>query len=162
MLVASLLTLGSPDQMTGGHLYHCRVSELAPAHGAHLDLVSLPALPFPRPMAFGRRLLRRVRGGDIVVVDCIAAAYLAPWHPAPTLVAMLHQPPGHIDHGPVRRPVHAWLDGPRLGGVQAPAGPHRGGAAGAGRRPALGPPGARPAPRTPRRAAERRQLGACP
>ena len=110
MLVASLLTLGSPHQVTGGYLYHRRVAELAPAHGAHLDLVSLPALPFPLPMAFGRRLLRRVRGSDVVVVDSIAAAYLAPWRPAPTLVAMLHQPPGGIDHGPVRRPVQAWLD----------------------------------------------------
>jgi glycosyltransferase involved in cell wall biosynthesis len=110
MLVASLLTLGSPDQLTGGYLYHRRVSDLAPAHGARLDLVSLPDLPFPLPAALGPRLLRRVRGSDVVVVDSIAAAYLAPWRPGPPLVAVLHQPPGGIDHGPLRRSLQAALD----------------------------------------------------
>lgn len=110
MLAASLLTLGSPDQLTGGYLYHRRLAELAPAHGARIDLVPLPALPFPLPAAFGRGLLRRVRDRDVVVVDSIAAAYLAPWPVGPPLVAILHQPPGGIDHGRVRRPVQAALD----------------------------------------------------
>jgi glycosyltransferase involved in cell wall biosynthesis len=110
MLVASLLTLGSPEQLTGGYLYHRRVAELAPAHGARLDLMPLPALPFPLPAVFGRRVLRRVRDSDVVVVDSIAAAYLAPWPAGPPLVAMLHQPPGGIDHGPFRRPLQAMLD----------------------------------------------------
>jgi glycosyltransferase involved in cell wall biosynthesis len=59
---------------------------------------------------FGRRVLRRVRDSDVVVVDSIAAAYLAPWSAAPPLVAMVHQPPGGIDHGPVRRSLQAALD----------------------------------------------------
>jgi glycosyltransferase involved in cell wall biosynthesis len=110
MLVASLVTLGSPEQLTGGYLYHRRVSDLAPAHGARLDLVSLPDRPFPLPVAFAPRLLRRVRGSEVVVVDSIAAAYLAPWRAGPPLVAMLHQPPGGIDHGPLRRSFQAALD----------------------------------------------------
>jgi glycosyltransferase involved in cell wall biosynthesis len=110
MLVVSLLTLGPPEQLTGGYLYHRRVSELAPAHGARLDLVPLPGLPFPLPTAFGRRVLRRAQDSDVVVVDSIAAAYLAPWHAGPPLVAMLHQPPGGIDQGRFRRPLQAVLD----------------------------------------------------
>jgi glycosyltransferase involved in cell wall biosynthesis len=110
MLVASLLTLGPPEQLTGGYLYHRRVADLAPAHGARVDLVSLPALPFPLPAAFGQRVLRRARDSDVVVVDSIAAAYLAPWSAAPPLVAMVHQPPGGIDHGPLRRSLQAALD----------------------------------------------------
>ena len=110
MLAVSLLTLGSPDQLTGGYLYHLRLSELAPRHGARIDLVSLPALPFPLPMAFGRRLGRLRREADVLVVDSIAAAYVAPWRPGPPVAAVLHQPPGGIDHGPLRRPVQAALD----------------------------------------------------
>jgi len=110
MLVASLLTLGSPDQLTGGYLYHRRLAELAPRHGARLDLVPLPALPFPLPAAAAGRVLRRVAGSDVVVVDSIAAAFLAPWRVGPPLVGSLHQPPGGIDHGPARRRVQAALD----------------------------------------------------
>ena len=110
MLLASLLTLGSPHQLTGGYLYHLRLAELAPRHGARIDLVSLPALPFPLPAAFGRRPLRRAASGDVVVVDSIAAAYVAPWRPGPPVVAVLHQPPGGIDHGPVRRRAQAAMD----------------------------------------------------
>jgi glycosyltransferase involved in cell wall biosynthesis len=110
MLLASLVTLGSPHQLTGGYLYHLRLAELAPRHGARIDLVSVPALPFPLPAAFGRRPLRRAAAGDVVVVDSIAAAYVAPWRPAPPVVAVLHQPPGGIDHGRVRRRAQAAMD----------------------------------------------------
>jgi glycosyltransferase involved in cell wall biosynthesis len=51
----------------------------------------------------------------VVVLDSIAAAFLGPWlaatpSVAPPLVGSLHQPPGGIDHGPVRRTVQAPLD----------------------------------------------------
>jgi glycosyltransferase involved in cell wall biosynthesis len=110
MLVVCLLTLGSPEQLTGGYLYHHRLSELAPRHGARIQLVSLPRLPFPLPTAFGRRIDRLRRASDVLVVDSIVAAYVAPWKPGPPIAAILHQPPGGIDHGPLRRLTQAALD----------------------------------------------------
>jgi glycosyltransferase involved in cell wall biosynthesis len=120
MLAVSLVTLGSPEQLTGGYLYHRRMAELAPDHGAHLDLVGLPALTSPLPAACAGRVLRRAAPADVVVVDSIAAAYLAPrcafrrppvvaGRPRP-LAAILHQPPGGIDHGWPRRWAQAALD----------------------------------------------------
>src|SRR5690606_9056005 len=45
-----------------------------------------------------------------LLVDSIVAAYVAPWRPEPPVAAVLHQPPGGIDHGPLRRRVQAGLD----------------------------------------------------
>ena len=43
MLVVSLVTLGSPEQLTGGYLYHRRMAEAAPDHDV-LRRVRLGAL----------------------------------------------------------------------------------------------------------------------
>jgi len=120
MLAVSLVTLGSPEQLTGGYLYHRRMAELAPRHDAHLDLLGVPALPFPLPAAVAGRVVGRAARADVLVVDSIAAAFVAPWRlsrrvppgsrPSRALAAMLHQPPGGIDHGWPRRPVQAALD----------------------------------------------------
>jgi glycosyltransferase involved in cell wall biosynthesis len=120
MLAVSLVTLGSPEQLTGGYLYHRRMAELAPRHGAHVDLIAVPALPFPLPAARAGRVLGRAAQADVLVVDSIAAAFVAPWHlfrrpptasrPSRPLAAILHQPPGGIDHGWVRRSAQAALD----------------------------------------------------
>jgi hypothetical protein len=126
MLSVSLVTLGSPEQLTGGYLYHRRMAELAPRYGARLELLAVPALPFPLPAAPARGVLRGAARADVLVVDSIAAAFVAPWCvfrrlPAASttsrqsrqsrpLAAMLHQPPGGIDHGWPRRPVQAALD----------------------------------------------------
>jgi glycosyltransferase involved in cell wall biosynthesis len=123
MLSVSLVTLGSPEQLTGGYLYHRRMAELAPQHDAHLELLAVPALPFVIPTAAAGRVLRRGARADVLVIDSIAAAFVAPWRMLerlPTassqsrrcrpLAAMLHQPPGGIDHGWPRRPVQAALD----------------------------------------------------
>src|SRR5215210_2278368 len=40
MLIVSLVTLGSPDQLTGGYLYHRRMADDAAAHDARIDFVS--------------------------------------------------------------------------------------------------------------------------
>ncbi len=113
-LSVSLITLGDPDTLTGGYLYHRRLAELAPRHAAQLVFASFPAWPFPFPALYGPRLLRilSAQRPDVVVVDSIAAAYLTPWMAAvrTPAVAMLHQPPGGIDHGPVQRCVQAALD----------------------------------------------------
>jgi glycosyltransferase involved in cell wall biosynthesis len=120
MLAVSLLTLGSPEQLTGGYLYHRRMAELAPRHDAHVDIIAVPALPFPLPAAAAGRVLRRAAQADVLVVDSIAAAFVAPWRlfrrpptasrPSRPVAAILHQPPGGIDHGWARRSVQAALD----------------------------------------------------
>ena len=111
-----MITLGDPDQLTGGYLYHRRMAEAASAHDARLRFVSFPALPFPLPAAragvvFGQACSA---GTDVVVLDSIAAAFLAPLlvlrRAAVPLVAILHQPPGGIDHSLPRARVQAGLD----------------------------------------------------
>ena len=106
--------MGDPDTLTGGYLYHRRLAELAPRHNARLVFASLPVKPFPFPVLYGPRLLRALSAQrpDVVVLDSIAAAFFAPWTAAvrvPVLV-MAHQPPGGIDHGPVRRYVQTVMD----------------------------------------------------
>ncbi len=118
-LSVSLVTLGDPNTLTGGYLYHRRLAELAPRYGARLVFASFPAWPFPFPLLRAPRLPRvlAAQGADVVVLDSIAAAFLAPRMTkvrAP-VVAMLHQPPGGIDHGPVRRHAQAVLDRRRTG-----------------------------------------------
>jgi len=121
-LVVALLTLGDPGRLTGGYLYHVRMAEMAPAHGARLEFVSFPEHPFPLAALDAPAALRRARrlGARALVLDSIVAAFAAPWlalrplagfKPAPTpLVGMLHQPPGGIDHGPLRTALQARLD----------------------------------------------------
>jgi glycosyltransferase involved in cell wall biosynthesis len=110
MLTICLITLGDPATLTGGYRYHRRMAELAARNDARLTFASLPArLPFRH----GRRVLRAAAGADITAVDSIAAAYLAPWialRRPQRLIAIVHQPPGGIDHTPPRRWVQAWLD----------------------------------------------------
>jgi glycosyltransferase involved in cell wall biosynthesis len=103
MLNVSLVTLGSPDQLTGGYLYHRRMADAAAAHSARVEFV---------PAKLTRNALRS--DADIILVDSIAAAVVAPWlprrrHDRP-LAAILHQPPGGIDHGIARRLAQARLD----------------------------------------------------
>jgi glycosyltransferase involved in cell wall biosynthesis len=109
----SLLTLGDPDTPTGGYLYHRRMAEAAPRHGAAISFVSFPVRPFPFAMLAGRSLMDEAGGADVVVLDSIAACFTAPWlrrlRNIP-VVAMLHQPPGGIDHGGLRRLTTARLD----------------------------------------------------
>src|SRR5829696_5114867 len=98
MLRVALLTRGSPTQVTGGHLYHRRMAEAAPRHGAVIDFVSVHAYrdPLSRP-------------ADVVLVDSIAAWSVAPWvlsgRGRPPLAAVLHQPPGGVGQGRLRTAV---------------------------------------------------------
>lgn len=116
MLSALLITLGDPNTLTGGYLFHRRLAERAARHDARLDFVSVPVRPFPLAVLDGRGIVERLRGStaEVVVLDSIAAAYIGPWlwmaEPRPPYIGMLHQPPGGIDYGPPRRPVQAVLD----------------------------------------------------
>jgi glycosyltransferase involved in cell wall biosynthesis len=112
ILTVSLVTLGDPGRLTGGYRYHRRMAELAPACGATVGFVSFPDRPFPLPVLAGPAVLGRARA-DVLVLDSIAAAFLGPWLPRrrrTPMVGSLHQPPGGIDHGPVRRALQAPLD----------------------------------------------------
>jgi glycosyltransferase involved in cell wall biosynthesis len=109
MLTVCLITLGDPATLTGGYRYHRRMADLAGRNDARLVFVSLP---LRRPGLYGYRALRAARA-DVVLVDSIAAAFLAPWillWRPPRLAAVVHQPPGGIDHSAPRKWVQARLD----------------------------------------------------
>lgn len=114
--MVALATLGDPGRLTGGYLYHRRLAEAAPRHGARIVFASFSDRPFPLAALEAPRVVRaaRQRGARALVLDSIAAAYMAPWllrpRPALPLIGMLHQPPGGIDHGPLRARLQAPLD----------------------------------------------------
>ena len=113
--LAVLVTLGDPRQLTGGYLYHRRLAALAPAHGWRLVFASVPEGPFPLPALAARQVVRHAlrHRPRAVIVDSIAAAYLAPALrdlAAVPLLGSLHQSPGGIDHGPLRTALQARLD----------------------------------------------------
>jgi glycosyltransferase involved in cell wall biosynthesis len=97
----TLLTVGDPNRVTGGYLFHRRLAERASDHGAVLRFVSIPDLPLPWATAAGPAwlLARATRSADVFVLDSIAASAAAPWlgRVRAPVVGMLHQPPGGID-----------------------------------------------------------------
>lgn len=115
-LSISLITLGDPGRLTGGYLYHRRMAEAAPLHDAEVKFASFPERPFPLPAAATPSVLEELdrQEPDAVVLDSIAAAYLAPSLARQRLkvpvVGSLHQPPGGIDHGSVRTALQGLLD----------------------------------------------------
>lgn len=109
MLTVCLVTLGDPATLTGGYRYHRRMAELAGRNDARVGFVSLP---LRLPALYGYRALRAARA-DVVLVDSIAAAFLAPWillRRPRRLAAVVHQPPGWIDHAALRKWIQARLD----------------------------------------------------
>ena len=115
-LVLALLTVGDPRRLSGGYLYHLRMAEAARAHRSRIVFLSFADLPFPLAGVRGRALVRRAvsLGADALLLDSIAAAVAAPAlaarPPGLPVVGVLHQPPGGIDHGAIRRAVQAPLD----------------------------------------------------
>jgi glycosyltransferase involved in cell wall biosynthesis len=115
-LVLPLITLGDPHRLSGGYLYHLRMSDAAPAHGARIVFLSFPEWSFPLAALRGPAVLRRSEElrANAVLVDSIAAALVAPALPTRRhrvpVIAVLHQPPGGIDHGIVRAKAQAPLD----------------------------------------------------
>ena len=115
-LVLPLLTLGDPQRLTGGYLYHLRMAAAAPRHAAKIEFLSFPERPFPAGALDAPRLFRRVQalGADALLVDSIVAALAAPWlwlrSPPVPVIGVLHQPPGGIDHGARRTRAQAPLD----------------------------------------------------
>ena len=115
-LVLPLVTLGDPRRLSGGYLYHLRMAEAAPAHGARIVFLSFPERPFPLAALRGRALLRQATelGASALLLDSIAAAFAGPALAAAgvrvPVIGVLHQPPGGIDHGAARARVQAPLD----------------------------------------------------
>ena len=110
------MTLGSPDQVTGGYLYHRRLAHAAPEHGAEIRFISFPDGPFLAAARCVNDVIARARspGADLIVIDSIAAGLVAPWLWTHRLdlpmVAIMHQPPGGIDDGRVLTRFRAALD----------------------------------------------------
>ena len=98
--------------LTGGYLFHQRLAQLAPTYGARLEFVSVRQRPFPLGVVDAPNVLTTVENmaPDVVVIDSIAAAFLAFVHMRRPVVGMLHQPPGGIDYGPVRSSLQTMLD----------------------------------------------------
>jgi glycosyltransferase involved in cell wall biosynthesis len=103
VLRVRLLTRGSPDAITGGHLYQRRMAELAPGRGATMTIAParLASRPWRRPC-------------DVIVVDSITAWRLAPAtvvrRRGVPLAGLAHQPPGGIEHTGLRKAVQRALD----------------------------------------------------
>jgi glycosyltransferase involved in cell wall biosynthesis len=97
----TLLTVGDPHRVTGGYLFHRRLAERAPRHGAEVTFVSIPDVPLPWAVATGPFWLQApaTRTADVLVLDSLAASAAAPWlsHIAAPVVGMLHQPLGGMD-----------------------------------------------------------------
>lgn len=115
-LVVALVTVGDPDRLTGGFLYQRRIAEMAPAHGARVVVVCFPERRFPLAALDAPRVLRQgvATGARVVVLDSLAAAYVGPWLALRgsklPVVGLLHQPPGGVDGGRLRRAVQRILD----------------------------------------------------
>lgn len=104
MLTATLITRGSPTQLTGGHLYQWRMAQAAPTFGFALELVQASLRRDPLRIA-----------ADVVIVDSITAWSVTPWvlarrRAVPLLAAVAHQPPGGIGHRTAHTAIQRRLD----------------------------------------------------
>ena len=101
-LHVTVLTRGSPQSISGGFLYHRRMQESAPAHGATLTFGQESWWWSPRSC------------GNVVVIDSIAAWRMLPavlrWRRRIPFVAIVHQRPGGTDGWRVGRGVRGSLD----------------------------------------------------
>ena len=111
-LRAALITRGDPQRTTGGHIYHRRVAELAPRFDASLTFVAAPAGIMRAAVAARGTLERALRQSDVVVCDSLLAASvsLALTRSRSSVVGMLHQEPGGVDGGRVRRSLQRPFD----------------------------------------------------
>jgi glycosyltransferase involved in cell wall biosynthesis len=113
VLRLALLTLGDPNQQTGGHRYHRKMARAAPGYGAVIRFCSIPDRSWPLPIATATRAFRAAsERSDAIVLDSLAAAFVAPWiarSPVP-VIAVLHQAPGGVGHGWIRSLSQGALD----------------------------------------------------
>jgi glycosyltransferase involved in cell wall biosynthesis len=92
------------------------MADAAPAHGTRIRFLSFPEWPFPLAALRGAAVLRRAAelGASAVLLDSIALAFAGPALATRRLdlpvIAVLHQPPGGVDHGAARRTFQTSLD----------------------------------------------------
>jgi glycosyltransferase involved in cell wall biosynthesis len=109
----SLVTVGDPDRQTGGYRYHRMMERAAHAHGADMRSFSIPALAWPLGIVPAARTVRAASDrSDGILLDSIAAALAAPWirRERMPVVAVVHQRPGGVDHGPIRSSTQGAVD----------------------------------------------------
>jgi glycosyltransferase involved in cell wall biosynthesis len=109
----SLVTIGDPNQRTGGYRYHGMMALAAADNGADIRFSSLPALPWPAAIAAAARTLRSSSDrSDAVLLDSIAAALVAPWmgRTSAPVIAVVHQAPGGVGHRRIRSAAQGALD----------------------------------------------------
>lgn len=114
LLRLALVTLGDRHRRTGGYRYHRMMAAAAADHGAELRFGSVPSLPWPVPTLPAAWTLRAAaEGSDAILLDSIAAAFVAPWIRGvrTPVIAVAHQPPGGLDHGRTRAAAQRALDG---------------------------------------------------
>jgi glycosyltransferase involved in cell wall biosynthesis len=113
VLRLALVTLGDPNQQTGGHRYHRKMARAAPGYGAEIRFCSIPDRSWPLPIATAARAFRAAsERSDAIVLDSLAAAFVAPWiarSPVP-VIAVMHQAPGGVGHGWIRSLSQRALD----------------------------------------------------
>jgi glycosyltransferase involved in cell wall biosynthesis len=113
VLRLALVTLGDPNQQTGGHRYHRKMARAAPGYGAEIRFCSILDRSWPLPIATAARTFRAAsERSDAIVLDSLAAAFVAPWiarSPVP-VIAVLHQEPGGVGHGWIRSLSQGALD----------------------------------------------------
>jgi glycosyltransferase involved in cell wall biosynthesis len=108
------VTLGDPNQRTGGYRYHRMMAAAAADHRAEVRFDRIPSLPWPIPTLPAARTLRAAaEGSHAILLDSIAAAFAAPWiaRIRTPVVAVVHQPPGGVGHGRVHSGAQRTLDG---------------------------------------------------
>ena len=113
ILRLSLVTLGNPNQQTGGYRYHRRMALAAPGYGAEIRFRSLPDIAWPLAIAPAGRTVRAAsKRSDGILLDSLAAALAAPWiaRSSVPVIAVLHQGPGGVDHGRIRSTAQGALD----------------------------------------------------
>ena len=100
-----ILTDGDPDALSGGSLYHRRISEHLGRSGVDAEIRSLG-----RRRASSDEVARASVDADVVVVDSIVASHVRPAPLAVPVVASVHQRPGGLVGSAISRRRLARLD----------------------------------------------------
>lgn len=99
----AFITVGDPQRLTGGYLYHEQVFRRLRGQGWQIDEVNAGTVPLAAQeqaaQEFGARF--ELRGYDVLVLDMLARGVCAPhvarWRRSTPVVAMVHQLPSEAE-----------------------------------------------------------------